>query len=89
MVPQPVTCGSLVLDAEADGRVADHHVDLLERPFVQEQFEAFPRRELALLMLAVDRALTPGMQGFLAQPAQFFNSFFGSHPHPGIYWTNV
>ncbi len=58
--------GALVLDAEARRLMTDELVDLLERSFVEERVQSFPRCQLALFMLTGDGTLAPGMQGLFA-----------------------
>jgi len=58
--------------------MADEHVHLVERPFVQEQFDTFTGGELALLVLAIDSPLAPGMLRLFTQLPQFLDAFFGA-----------
>ncbi|GJE48430.1 hypothetical protein GOFOIKOB_1460 [Methylobacterium tardum] len=39
------------------------HVELLERPVVEEEFDAFPRRQLAALVLGLDALLATAEPG--------------------------
>jgi len=59
--------------------VANKRVDLLERSLVEQRLEAFARRQLALLMLAVDGALAARAERLGSQPAKFLDALFGTH----------
>lgn len=59
--------------------MTNHHVDLLERAFVDEEIDAFSGGQLAGLVLAVHRPLRSGVQRFVAQRSQLFNPLFGTH----------
>ncbi len=60
----------LLLHAEIGGAVLHEHVEFLERPVVEEEFDALARRELAALVLRLDALLTaaePGLRPALRE----------------------
>ncbi|GJE59385.1 hypothetical protein MPOCJGCO_1476 [Methylobacterium trifolii] len=56
----------LLLHAEIGGAVLHEHVELLERPVVEEEFDAFARGELATFVLGVHALLTAAEAGLRA-----------------------
>jgi hypothetical protein len=58
--------------------MSDELVDLLERLLVNQRFDALPSGELALLMLARDRALASGVEGLVSKFSQFLNARFSA-----------
>ena len=74
---------AMVFDAETCGVMPHEHVELLERVLVEEELDALARRQLAEVVLAVDRALVRRGERGLAQDAQLLDAVFGAHMPPG------
>jgi hypothetical protein len=68
----PVGVRAVLLQPHAVGPVAGQHVELLERPLVQQVVEALPGGHLSLGVLALDRGRAPGVQGLFLTPRQIF-----------------
>ena len=54
-----------LLDAAVVGAVAGQHVELVERARVEQELDALAGEQLALGVLALDRALRPGVERLL------------------------
>ncbi len=77
-----VAGGAPVLDAESAGLMPGERVHLLKRALVEEQLDALTRSELALVVLAVDRALVVGILRFFAKLPQSIDFAVGAHTAP-------
>ena len=51
------------LHAELGATVLDEHIEFLERALVEEQFQAFARRQLAAPVLGIDARLAAAAPG--------------------------
>src|SRR5208282_4531820 len=73
--------GNLVflVHAEIDAAMLHEHVEFLERIMVEQQFDAFARRQLAAGVLGVDALLTAAEPGaFTTFVEDFENMFHGA-----------
>ena len=72
----------LVFHAEIDRTMLDEHVELLERPGIEQRIDALARRQLAFGVLRLDAAL-PTAQTRRCPPAlEFFQHFLHRYLRP-------
>ena len=69
----------VVLDTEAVGAVPGEHVELDERTLVEEDLEPLPRRQLAAVVLALDRRVGAGVDRLFLQLGQLIEAFLQGH----------
>ena len=65
-----------LVHAEIDAAVLHEHVEFLEGIMVEQQFDAFARRQLAAAMLRVDAPLTAAHPGAFATFFEAFENMF-------------
>ena len=68
-----ISVGSIILESEVRYLMADEHAHFLERAFVQEDFQALSRRELASFVLPCDPRLAACLQSLLASGIEILN----------------
>ncbi len=77
--PEPghhaVGVGPVFLEAHPVGPVPGEHVELLERPLVEQVLDALPSGQLALGVLALHSPLAPGVQCLVLAFFQFGQPF--------------
>ena len=78
-----VGVGAVLLQAHAVGPVAGQHVELLERPLVQEVLDALPGGQLALGVVALDGTRAAGVQGLVLAFGQVGQAFGHGMFHGG------
>ena len=74
-----VTERSLLPDPEVRLVVLDERVDLLERPFVEQHFDALARRQLSGIVLPFDGPLVVGLERLLAKGTKPLDVLLGAH----------
>jgi hypothetical protein len=84
MVPHPVinpiAGNGLLFHAEIGAPMRHKHIKFFKTALVEQQFNTFPRRKLALGVLNINAPLTTAQTGHIAPLFQFFLNIFHHGP---------